>query len=33
MDTHDPMLDNDDPATPTGVPPVIAIVSRMDWTN
>ena len=33
MDTCDPMLDNDNPATGVGVPPVITIVSLMDWTN
>ena len=27
------MLDNDDPATATGVSPVITIESLMDWTN
>ena len=33
MDTHDPFLGNDDPATATGVYPVITIVSLMDCTN
>ena len=33
MDTCDPMLDNDNPATGVGVSPVITTMSLMDWTN